>query len=357
MDRRSNDSCEGTAGRTRGRREDAVSDSPRVTVLTPGLAAVLVLLGVGLAVTVGDPGNQGGPADGSPLRWRSGLVVSVAFSPDGRSLSACGVEGSFALWDVGARRVRMTSAGRADAGVRAALTHDGATVAVANRDETVTLWDVATGRRRAGLPAHAEAVRALAFTRDGATLASADGAGVRFWDTATGRPRPGSGFAVVGVRCLAVAPDGRTLAAGDKDGWVRLFDPPTGHQRASFRAHEGPILSLTFSDDGRLLASTSTPDGAARLWEVRLGRRLLDLDCRPGPVQAAAFAPGARTVATAERDGAVRLWDVLTGRLLRTLSCLDAPVTAIAFSPDGRTLAGGTSEAIWLWDVERLSRR
>ena len=157
------------------------------------------------------------------------------------------------------------------------------------------------------------------------------------------------------MRCLAFAPDGRALAAGDIDGRIRLIDLRTGRERVSVQAHGGPLSSLTYSDDGRMLASTSTYDDVARLWEAGGGRPLLELRGHSRSVQAAAFAPGGRTVATAGLDGTVRLWGVQTGRLLETLSCDNTPATVVAFSPDGRTLAGATSESIRLWNTERVS--
>jgi WD40 repeat protein len=123
----------------------------------------------------------------------------------------------------------------------------------------------------------------------------------------------------------------------------------------SFQAHSGPLSSLTYSDDGRMLVSTSTFDDVARLWEAGGGRPLLELKGHSRSVQSAAFAPGGRTVATAGMDGTVRLWDVPTGRLLETLSCDNTPATVVAFSTDGRALAGGTSESIRLWNTDQLS--
>src|SRR5262249_13538078 len=266
--------------RPQGRRPDvrsASSQTPWATVQPLKLVTGLVLLAIGLALSVGSPADRTPFAECTAPGWRAGQVLCATFAPDGRSLCACGLEGSFVVWDVGSRRVRAMSGRRPGAAARTALDPDGRAVAVENCDSTVTLGDLATGRRRADLPAHAGGVWALAFSRDGAVLASADDAGVRLWDAATGRPLPGPGLARSGVRCLAFAPDGRTLAAGDIHGRIRLVDPTTGRERACFRAHSGPLLPLTFSDDGRELASTNAFDGVARLWEAGEGRPLLEL--------------------------------------------------------------------------------
>jgi WD40 repeat protein len=315
----------------------------------------LMLLLIGYALLIGDRTDRTPFAACDARGWRAGKVNCVMFSADGRSLRASGLEGSFVVWDVAARQVRAMSRGRGGNGSRAVLDRDGRSLAVDNRDRTVTLVDLAAGRRRADLPAHAGAVFALAFSRDGTALASADDAGIRLWDAATGRLLPGPGFALGGIRCLAFAPDGHALAASDIDGRIRIIDLNTGRERVSFQAHSGPLSSLTYSDDGRMLASTSMFDEVTRIWDAEGGRPLLELKANSRRVHAAAFAPGGRTVATAGTDGTVRLWGVPSGRLLETLSCGNASATVVAFSPDGRTLAGATDDSIRLWNTERVT--
>lgn len=73
------------------------------------------------------------------------------------------------------------------------------------------------------------------------------------------------------------------------------------------------------------------------------------------PVEAVAFSPDGRTVASGGGDGVVRLWRTGTQRAVgRPLIGHHRSITSIAFAPDGRTLAtSGFDGTARLWDVAR----
>jgi WD40 repeat protein len=101
--------------------------------------------------------------------------------------------------------------------------------------------------------------------------------------------------------------------------------------------HTGGLNAVAFSPDGKLLA-TATHAKTARLWDAATGNPMRTLTGHAYVVYAVAFSPG-RLLATGDSDGAVRLWDTATGNPIRVLTGHTDSVHAAAFSPDGKLLA------------------
>ncbi|MEU9166337.1 helix-turn-helix domain-containing protein [Streptomyces sp. NPDC048420] len=116
--------------------------------------------------------------------------------------------------------------------------------------------------------------------------------------------------------------------------------------------HAGPVNAVAFAPGGRLVA-TGSSDGTVRLWRTA-ERRQDAVFAAVGKVRSVAFSPDGRTLAagaSGTAGGTVRVWDVTGRRIVATLTT-DSPVRAVAYAPDGRTLASaGSDGTITLWRV------
>ena len=160
------------------------------------------------------------------------------------------------------------------------------------------------------------------------------------------------------VFSVSFSPDGRTLASGSADSTVRLWDALTGAHVRTLEGHKYRVYSVAFSPDGRTLASGSN-DNTVRLWDAVTGAHIRTLEEHlyehKSEVYSVAFSPDGRTLASGGREGlwrdglrkrAVRLWDAVTGVQIRHFGVELDDAYSVAFSPDGRTLACGIDGAI-----------
>ncbi len=125
------------------------------------------------------------------------------------------------------------------------------------------------------------------------------------------------------------------------------------HEAARIAVHEGGAYCVTYSPDGRTLASAGK-DAVIRFCDARTLRPQGELRSGQGEVNEIVFTPDGKSLASAGDDGTVWLWDLESARrrgILRPEGCRDE-LSALAISPDGKMLvAGGKDGHIWSWEL------
>jgi WD40 repeat protein len=292
-------------------------------------------------------------------------IESLAFSPDGRHLATSGVDSFLRIWDLRTGRQVRELRGSTPYHHTLAYSPDGRRIATGGDDRTVIIWDAREGREIYRLTSLIVKVLSVAFSPDGGRLAIAgEGGDVTIWDTQDWKctvtiPRPAKAI----TKCVCFSPDGRLLATAHWDTTIGLWDTATGREVLTLLGHTQAVFSVSFSPDGRRVASGSgdhddCPSGEAKVWDLETGRELLTLHGHTGTVSEVAFSPDGRRLATSSWDKTVKLWDAISGVEVLTIRNQIDRLYCLAFSPDGSRLASvGNRGLVMVCDATPVRER
>ncbi len=262
------------------------------------------------------------------LSGHRGSVHAVVFSADGSQLFAASGEnalfGEIIQWNISDGTLIRKMQGHKDAIYSAAISPNRKLLATGSYDQTIKLWDIATGAEIKTLSGHNGGVFGLAFRPDGKILASASGdRTVKLWDVATGERRDTLTQSLKGVYAVAFSADGKKLFAGGVDNRIRTWEISATAAEGSNPilesrfAHEGAILRLAVSDDGKMLL-TSAEDRTVKLWDTAEMKEKHVLELQPDWGAGLSFASKNKMIVVGRLDGSMAFYNTENGKLIST---------------------------------------
>ncbi len=235
------------------------------------------------------------------------IVLTAAFSPDGKRIAAGSADAAVRVYDTAARK-RLWSAGvHSDWVTGVSFSFDGQFLASSSRDMTVKVYDAASGdlfttynghNRQIGRYQGHAPVYAVQFAPDSLLAYSAGGGQwIQIWNPVQVKAESGDagdmedrfakqsntryiphGFAK-DVFGLLVCGD--QVFATSADGLVKQFDTKTLSSVRTFEGHTDWVFALDYdAATHRLL--TGAYNGEVRIWDTQTGQPLLSFVSQPG---------------------------------------------------------------------------
>jgi WD40 repeat protein len=279
-------------------------------------------------------------------------VWTVAVSPDGkgpRHLATAGIDGFVRIWKVPGEqepKPEMEWQAHNKQIMKVAYYPGSELLATASVDGTAKLWDTSSGTQVHCFRGHRGWVYSVAFNHDGTRLATASEDGtVIVWNTNKQALPSVFPASIVGLTAW-LGGQGPFLAVPAS----RLGTTGFGEELFRLTGHQGPVTSVAFGHDGRLIA-TASRDNTTRVWDAASGEKLLSLPGHGYGLARAVWHPRELLLATSGLDNQVKIWDMLPDRGPYLLGH-DSAITTFAISADRKLLATASLDnSVWVWDA------
>ncbi len=295
-------------------------------------------------------------------------IYSLAWSPNGRWLAACGDASKVQIWELNQGQIVQALPTKKACARSLSWSPDNKFLACGQGDwreyDTghIQVWDVATAEQVWMTQEPTYGVYSICFAPNGQWLASGHGSGItQIWVARTGQK-----YITATVRDdirnlingICFSADSQYIACGTcyEDGLYIYSIDGSVLQEVIFPKHASWVdfeHVIRFSPDNEWLARGSQ-DGQVSLWKRCDPLLSMDFTGHEAPTYAIAWSPNGRFLAGGSRYGEIKVWEVKSEK--EVCSMRHRPLHSICYSPDSHFLAsGGDDTAIRIWEVEPKS--
>lgn len=291
--------------------------------------------------------------------WRvkahGNVVMSVAFSPDGKYILSAGEDRIIKLWETATGQLVRTFSGHSKMVTSVVFSPDGKNVLSASWDRSVRLWDVETGREVKSFKGHTAIVTSVAFSPDGRHVLSASSdTTIKLWDMGSGKEMRTLAGHQGPVVAAIFTPDGKQVVSAGNDKWglvsLRLWDLETGRNAFTREMKGTRIVTMALLPEGKRVLHDYTRTRIDCL-DLGTGKSRRVISHQKG-VNAIAASLDGKLAISGDITGLVKVFDVSTGKTIKDYRKDSIEIWSIAYSPDGRyVLSGGRDGTLNLWSA------
>jgi WD40 repeat protein len=289
------------------------------------------------------------------LEGHSGGVLSVAFSPDGKTIASGSVDDTLRLWSVTQARLIRTMQGHPFPIWQVEFSPNGVNLFTGSTDGIIRIWQVSSGIFVRSLAGHNGRISGLDISKDGKWLvSSAEDFTVRIWRLPNGAPVQVIDEGMAEITCVAFTPDSQAVVWGEIDGTIRVRTL-RGSWLLNLKNTSQPVTSLDISPDGEFLAA-GYADGLIRIWRLPTGELFQTFSESPAGVTALVYSPDGSWLVSASNDHTLSLWQFVGAQFqplpVRILTGHASAVISVDFSPKGDQIVSGSADGtVRLWKL------
>ncbi len=260
-------------------------------------------------------------------------VNAIAWSPDGSAIASGSSDLLVHIWNPATGTVLQTYTGHQSFVGTLAWSPDGSKIASGsgyppdnprynpNIDHTVHVWNVQTARLLfPPYAGHSGQVKQVAWSPDGKQIASASvDKTVQVWNASDGSSAYTFTHQQGEIWAVAWSPDGTRLVSGSHDGTVQIWPPVIDPPTITFYGHTDGVNTVAWSSDGKYIASGSgntekppiSHDNTVCIWDINKEKSLLIYTGHKNVIEAVAWSPDSKRIASASDDHTVQLWEAV----------------------------------------------
>jgi WD40 repeat protein len=317
------------------------------------------------------------------LKDHSGIVSSLAITPDGEKLISASWDDTIKIWNLTSGELLHTLTDHTNDVECVAITPDGQTLLSAGWDRTIKIWDLKTNK----VENHLDFSQSVVFvtpTPDGQRFISGEAYNlIKVWDLNSlgiyrklGELLKSYDHPYYWHNCIVISPDQEKIYVGTKI--IKAYDLITGKLlNIMDEDNLGLVYALAITPDGQTLISGH--EGMIKIWDLAsnpASEVKLTLNSSAKAVYGLKLTPDGKTIISTGRknndksenndsdnaaaeESIIELWDINTGEQLHAITEKadnDKYVYSLEITPDGTNIITGYENGeIKIWGVAELA--